>query len=100
MTDPIERYKKISNVADRLSKYQRQLVSVHALLTTKAFPDASGLVVKYDDGNYNPHAFGDGLKTLLFEDMDLATPILGAVETALREQIRKEEANLRELGCQ
>ena len=40
----------------------------------------------------------DKWDVLVSEDVDISTPILGATETALREQIRKQAGILREMG--
>ena len=95
------RYKNIAYLADHISKLQRQLTVIRGLLTTKSFDLGSKLVLKYDDGldkAVHYMMYFDGLDVLVEEEMELAIPFLGAAETSIREQIRKLEEQLRELG--
>ena len=95
-----DRYQKISSLAQSLAKKQKQLMLIRALLTSEAFHPKAELILQYDDGKdrYGGRMYMFEFETLIREQMDLATPILGAAETSIREQIRKLEEQLRELG--
>ncbi len=98
----MDRYQKIAELAGKISKCKEQLILVCALLTTKTFDSGAKLIVSYDDGSTNSFhrsLYGLEHETLNSEEMNLSIPILGAVETSLREQIRKLEGQLRDLGC-
>ena len=97
----MDRYQKIAGLAQKISKCKEQLILVCALLTIKTFDSKAELIVSYNDGSDQAfyRLIRGALPALIEEKMNLVTPILGAVETSLREQIRKLEGQLRDLGC-
>ncbi len=95
-----EKLKQMATAAKTLGNLRGDLAKIRGLINAEGSPQDK-IVVMYDDGedhstSIHPRALF--FKTLGTEQLDLATPILGALETVVREQIRKQETILREMG--
>ena len=95
-----EQLKKMAVEADKLGALRGALAQVRGLIGSD---DPVGkIIVLYNDGEQHDRSlYGsarDYWSALGSEKLELSTPILGALETTLREQIRKQETVLREMG--
>lgn len=96
-----EKFLSLSNRAKKLGELRECLAVVRGLLLNGT-PERARIIVAFDDGTERRHmvygSIRDFWKQLVSERTAIGIPILGATETTLREQIRKQEAALRDMG--
>ena len=92
---------KMSNGTKLLGQLRECLAFTRMLALTEA-PSGSRIIILFDSGEdhaYNPYQSDlDYCKQLVSEPILSGVPLLGVAETALREQIRKQEDALRDMG--
>lgn len=96
-----EKFHEMAKAAEQLGKLRQRPALVRGLLENGA-SNKSRVIVAFDEGKdaqIGMHrSYRDAWDILVLEDLGVSTPILGATETVLREQIRKQESSLREMG--
>ena len=97
-----DKFRRMSDEASRLGKLRQCLALVRGLINSVT-PSNSRVIVAFNENKNRPHGslYGsprDDWQIIVSELPNLSVPILGAAETTLREQIRKQESSLQELG--
>lgn len=97
----VERYENIFHHVKRLAHFQEQLGLVRGAMANPKGNFSVNVLMDNKDKPYRWSGYGserDAWISLVSEELSLAVPILGAVETSLREKIRKEKIILEGLG--
>ena len=98
-----QKFNAMSEAATRLGILRERLAFTRMLLVSEASAEAR-VIILFDDRKdptirgsiYGSHR--DAWKKLASEPVSSSVPLLGVAETALREQIRKQENLLRDMG--